>query len=150
MQLAFYKAQFGTWVDREIARRTKGPHSHVEAFFDRVEGDCFSSSWRDGGTRFKNIDVRDGHWDLVRVPCTVEAESMCRTWCEGELGRAYDLAGILIFGMNREHKDKWFCSEIVGAALQEIKIIASDFRPWRVSPNRLYQLAQYNWGETNP
>jgi hypothetical protein len=147
--LGFYLARFGTWVDKAIAAHDGGELSHVEAYWEKRETDnWFSSSWRDGGTRFKNIDAGSGHWRFVNVPATLEFEDRMYEWCRGELGVQYDMSGCLAVALPWRKQDptRWFCSEAISAGLQACNLISRDFIPHRTSPNRLYEIARSNWG----
>jgi hypothetical protein len=146
MLIASYIARYGTWIDRAIAAHDGGRFSHSELVFSN--GDWFSSSWRDGGTRFKRIDPDSGHWELVNVPATLEFEQTIRAWCEGELGVPYDMSGVLAykFFWRKQDPNRWYCSEIVSASLRAARLLAQNFEPHRTSPNGLYELALWNWG----
>ena len=64
MKLAFYKGREDLY-DRLISWWTRGPYSHVELVIS--DNYCMSSSPKDGGIRFKHIDLRPDHWDLVEL-----------------------------------------------------------------------------------
>ena len=57
MQIAFYKAKFGNFTDKIVSAFTFSPYSHCEMVFS--DGICASASLRDGGVRFKYINL--GH-----------------------------------------------------------------------------------------
>lgn len=109
------------WLDR-------GPYSHCELIFS--DGMAASSSFMDGGVRFKYIEFDPVHWDFVPLPDDLEAAA--RIWFEDHQGQAYDLWGNARFllGLLRDSSDKWFCSESIAAALDFID-------PWRFGPNGL-------------
>ena len=65
MELLFYRAEKGNWQDKLIALWTRGIYSHVEIRFS--DGMCFTSSNREGGTRFIDIYIREGVWDVVDI-----------------------------------------------------------------------------------
>lgn len=152
MHLAFYNGrEKGRWLDRLIAAHDggadEGPFSHVELVFDRRPGIynlCFSSSWRDGGVRFKRIWLDDpARWLLIDVPVSQEKAAIVRQWCLRRLGGRYDVPGVLAFKLPlvRQRLNWWFCSEICTAALQQAGLF-DRIRPHRVSPNRLHRMAQ--------
>ena len=151
MHLAFYNGRDnGTWLDRLIAGHDrgadKGPFSHVELVFNRTPGTydlCFSSSWRDGGVRFKRIRLDDARrWTLIELPVSRQRAALVRDWCLRRLGGRYDVPGVLAFKLPlvRQGLNWWFCSEICTAALQQAGLFAA-IQPHRVSPNRLHRLA---------
>jgi hypothetical protein len=161
MKLAFYKAP-GSWWDALIRWQTWGPYSHAELVFDN--GEWFSSAPEDGGTRFKRycegfslgnpedkkIQQRYGtirvetssEWDFVEVPARIGDEAKVYLWCESELNCPYDWAGVLRFAFPflKPSPNKWFCSEVCIAALQQIGLFTG-IKPAYVSPNRLYRIA---------
>lgn len=118
MKVALYKetrpglqglySRLTRWLDR-------GPYSHCEIVFS--DGVSASSSYIDGGVRFKTITYNPEHWDFIEVPDYLEACS--RNWFREHNGEPYDLWGNVrfAFGFARESKGAWFCSEAVMAAL---------------------------------
>jgi hypothetical protein len=131
MIIAFYKSTHtglpGIY-NRLVRWWTKGIYSHCELLFS--DGICASSSYMDGGVRFKQIDLDITKWDFVRVPDHLEVNA--RLWFKMHQGDRYDLLGNLHFviGAVSDDKNKWFCSEAVASALG-IK------EAWRFSPNEL-------------
>lgn len=131
MRLALYKAtrpglqgiysRVVRWVDG-------GPYSHVEILFS--DGVSASSSFIDGGVRFKAIDYDPTHWDFIDLP--VHFEPAARAWFEQHEGARYDLVGNLRFvaWFVPHSKSRWFCSEAVAAALGMPD-------PWRYGPSGL-------------
>lgn len=118
MRVALYKAtrpglqglysRITRWIDH-------GPYSHCEIVFS--DGMSASSSYIDGGVRFKIITYNPEHWDFIEVPDYLEACS--RNWFREHNGEPYDLWGNVrfAFGFARESNGAWFCSEAVMAAL---------------------------------
>lgn len=120
-----------------------GGFAHVELAFS--DGECFSSSSRDGGCRFKAIDIHDSEsWALVNVRATAEQEAAARAFCRAQNGKPYDWLGVFGFILPIRQFDhpgrRWFCSEVVCAALQAAgDPLHTD--PLSTSPNDLYPLA---------
>jgi hypothetical protein len=100
-------------------------YSHNELVFEIKDGmaECASSSARDGGVRFKQIDIFGGRWDVKPLPqYDYAAELRARWWFIEHEGEPYDYLGVVIFIKTlsrfvREHLDRWFCSESIAAAL---------------------------------
>ena len=115
MKLAFYKGREDLY-DRLISWWTRGPYSHVELVIS--DNYCMSSSPKDGGIRFKHIDLRPDHWDLVELEGYDPAYAY--NWFKEHEGRKYDILGILgfVFGPLRQDKKRFFCTEAVGHALK--------------------------------
>jgi hypothetical protein len=107
---------------------TRSPYSHCELVFS--DGIAASSSFADGGVRFKWIEFEPEHWDFIALPA--EREEAAYAWFNAHRGQKYDLMGNLQFIIARIPSDgrKWFCSEAVAAALG-----ISD--PWRFDPATL-------------
>ena len=150
MKLAFYDARWaaagtanGSAFDRAIEYdqwlRGYGAPSrfvHVEFVFDERRcrsrapavqaGDpggalCYSSSPRDGGVRFKRIDLTDGKWSVFSLGTLPPLHlKLALDFCGARLGLRYDWLGIagfvLPFG---EHNDgDRFCSEAAVELMQ--------------------------------
>jgi len=135
MQLRFYKGEFGDYWDKLICFWTRGPYSHVELHFG--DDECFSSSSRDNGVRFKTIPLTD-RWAVVDIGHE-DIKSDVRAWCQSEVGKQYDWAGAIGCGLwlNLSSKNKRFCSEVTMMALDRFKIRHC---PDVLSPNRMYEM----------
>lgn len=158
MKIALYKSTNGNWLDGAInAFSGFGGYSHVELVFS--DGVSFSSTSRgnDGscvyangrpkpdGTRFKNIDYRahPDRWTQVHLGVGPDAEWLMWQFAQSELDARYDFAGCARFVLPfwKEHKTKWFCSEIVLATLQHGGMLKGHV-PHKTSPNRLARLLE--------
>jgi hypothetical protein len=128
MQLAFYKGRTRLF-DRAVQWYTQGPYSHCELVID---GQCYSSSLRDGGVRVKTIDLMSGNWDVVPV---AENQKLALDWFTLHLGDKYDTAGLFGFVLpwRLEARSRWFCSEACAEALGFAK-------SWQLSPNELFRM----------
>lgn len=129
MYAVFYKAEYGDKWDKLVAWKTKGKYSHVELMFS--DGEWFSSSPRDGGTRFKKIDISD-RWDSIYL--NSYREDRIKEFCRKEEGCKYDWLGVVSYGVGIRvaSKYRWFCSEICMAAL--------GYKTTLISPNEMYSL----------
>ncbi|HSZ58626.1 MAG TPA: hypothetical protein VK797_23360 [Tepidisphaeraceae bacterium] len=160
MRLAFYKitAPKATALDRAVNFFSgRGGYAHVELVFSgpRTGGagdaggfESFSSSARDGGTRFKTIDVDDAaSWGLIDIGGSVAQEILVRDFCTAQQGKPYDYLGIVGFIIPVRDFDhpgrRWFCSEICIAALEAGGLLLGPPRPIpeKESPNSLKMLA---------
>lgn len=131
MRAAFYKGTrpgIAGLYNRLVRGWCRSPYSHCELIF--ADGMAASSSYADGGVRFKAIDFSVDRWDFIDLPGADEAAA--RAWFIGQVGRPYDLLGNLgflwrpIVGARRA----WFCSEALAAALGYPE-------PWRYDPATL-------------
>ena len=115
---AFYKgvhAGIPGIYNRGVRWWTRSVYSHVELVFS--SGHCASSSYMDGGVRFKVIDFDPDLWEFVELPKCLEKAAF--QWFIDHRGQPYDLLGNLHFVVAPvgDNKRKWFCSEAVAAAL---------------------------------
>ena len=142
MKLAFYKGTHSGikgLFNKLVRWWTNGKYSHVEAIIEEYcDGTslCASSSWIDGGVRFKVIDFKnDNKWDIVDVP-VFDAER-AKAWFTANDGMKYDTLGLFGFVLRRglEDKNKAFCNESILLS-QGIK------DAYRFDPNSTYVLCQ--------
>ena len=102
------------------------------------DGTCFSSSYLDGGTRFKKIDLKPGRWRRVAVRLNGPVqETALRAWCEERIGREYDWLGIIGFALPGRIQDsgKCYCSEVCAAGLREVlRAFEYSELPRKISP----------------
>lgn len=120
--VAFYRGR-GTFADRVVRYATRSPFSHCELIrADKPprRGDtvtCISASGRDKGVRIKDIELKDGKWDIYAVPWAPED-----AWDRAakHLDQPYELWSMVVsqlFNFRRGKRGKWFCSELVAYAL---------------------------------
>lgn len=130
VQLWFYKAE-GGFYDKLIRLIDRTKYSHVEMYID---GYCYSSSPRDGGVRRKIIHDMS-NWDVVHISVTDTQKQHILNVFSKEYGKKYDWLGAIktTIPFFPNHKDRWFCSEIIAYAL------GLDF-PRKWTPAMLYDL----------
>lgn len=140
IQVAFRK-KASSFYSRFIRLWTWGDYSHSELVFP--DGRAFSSDEADGGTKWRTRPMPPSEWDFLKVPCTVEQVQELVSFCNREDGCKYDKIGIgfsfLPIPVGWQSEDKWFCSEICVAALQQIGFLCG-YTPARISPNALYKI----------
>lgn len=134
MRLALYKGTrpgIPGLYNRLVRWWTRSKFSHAELIFG--DGMAASSSFADGGVRFKRIDFDPAHWDFVDV---AGDEAAARQWFTDRVGAGYDLLGNVgfVLGFVRDASDKWSCAESIAAALGYPD-------PWRYSPAILHSAA---------
>lgn len=141
-RIAFYRGTRPGWpgvYNRAVRLRGRGPYSHVELIFS--DGMAASSSFADGGVRFKRIEFDPAKWDFIDLPAAWEP--CARAWFEdragadGKPGMGYDVMGnvFLAVGFISHSIDKVFCSEAAGGALG----IDQGFR---LEPNTLHPIVK--------
>jgi hypothetical protein len=129
MKVAFYKStRLGLRgiYNRLVRGWECGRYSHCELIFG--DGLSASSSFEDGGVRFKRIEFHPDRWDIIEVPWADEL--FARAWFIRNEGKAYNIIGNLHFlvGFILWHDDKKFCSQ---AILESLGIEDA----WRFGPN---------------
>lgn len=132
MKAAFYKGKHRLF-NRLTAWWDNGIYTHMELVFsDQVAA---SSSFSDGGVRFKSIQFDDSRWDFIELPRKLFNERDARVWFDVNKGRKYDFAGLIRFVADAlpENRTRFFCSE---ACLSALNIKES----WRFTPNSAYIL----------
>jgi len=98
------------------------------------KGLCFSSSERDGGSRFKLAsDVIEKHscnWDLLDVTNNAEAALKMLAFCIDQNGKKYDWPAIVGFKLSQINEDpeKWYCSEVCDRAKQLVGLWPEFYR----------------------
>lgn len=152
MKLAFHIGARGTLFSKLICWKTKSRYSHVELVlqdpdFDNQTSICFSADEKDGGTRFKEIDLSDRtQWELIAIPTNTRNRLAAWKYAEDHLDLRYDWLGILGFVLPwGEHDDNdRFCSEIVCDILQQPDVEGwfPRVKAWEVSPGELYDMVE--------
>jgi len=139
MKVAFQKRE-DTILAGLIRWWTKSPYSHCEILFD--DGLMFSAHPRNHGTRYIESGILNANeWDILMVPTTTVDDIIIRAFCNSQLGCRYDWWGIFfsqIIRLQREHPERWFCSEVCTSALQHIQRIMGA-RPCTFSPGKLFK-----------
>lgn len=136
MKVAFYKGTrsgLAGLYSIGVKSWTRSKYSHAEIVFS--DGMAASSSFADGGVRFKHIDFDPAKWDFIEI---TGDESKARKWFVSHEGKAYDIIGNVgfVIGLIRDGSDKWSCAESIAAALGYLE-------PWRFSPAILYSACSY-------
>lgn len=152
MQLAFYWSKTGTWYDKLVDLCSGGRgFSHVEIHFGN--GTCFSSSPRDGGCRFRLIDM-DDHWDLVDLPFSAYEENriidICRSYCRPRRYVFYQKLACIAVNLHRTHH---FCGRKHGYDWVGVFRFIFPWLPIKLSRHRRFcsevcvQACQFRWSE---
>jgi hypothetical protein len=113
---------------------------------------CYSSSPRDGGVRFKWIDLTDGKWAVVKLGALDDFQlRRALSFCQTRVGMKYDWLAILGFVVRfGEHENnKRFCSDACVELIQNPAVatvvpqrVAQGVMPlvrWRTNPARLFR-----------
>lgn len=133
MKIAFYKGFDGRWLDRVICFFSMSRYSHVELVFE--DGYCASASPRDGGVRFKKININNGRWDIYELESSIDEQSV-RKWFGKHINNNYDFKGAIfgaVFEINVRTKYKKYCSYACAMAI--------GVKP-NLTPGKLYKILQ--------
>lgn len=121
MQIALYKGPPKNDLLHTISHYatrlwTWSKYSHAELVIDGI---CYTSSSRDGGVRWKEIDLNSGRWDVFEISKDDSLKEKALKWFSDHDEDKYDYRNILrfVFPFVGHDKHKWVCYEAVGAAL---------------------------------
>jgi hypothetical protein len=135
LRIAFFKGTktgLAGIYNRGVRWIESGDCSHFELIFS--DGKSASSSYMDGGIRFKDIEYDLDKWYVYDLPWADEKKA--RAYFEARAGKVkYNLAGNIhfVFGFIRGDTDGEFCSEACAGAL--------GFKnPWQFPPNQLHNI----------
>ena len=142
MKIAFYREEKGNWIDHAINIMTKNlGYSHCELVFDNnriiydySDASCFGISGRENKSRFKNINLLNGNWDIYEILFEYNEKEILKE-CQNYLNKKYDYWGILfgwIIPTKWQDDNKWWCSELTGKLIKLEK--------FRISPNKLSRI----------
>ena len=131
--LAFFS---GTGISsRAIEWFSAGNLSHVAAVMP--DGNYLDSRSDCEGAAAPGVQIRpraiEGKEEAVRfvIPCTEQQEKLFWEFLHSQVGKPYDVPGILAFVTNRDWRepDSWFCSELDSAALEYAGIVKRLYLP---------------------
>jgi hypothetical protein len=102
---------------------------------------------RHSGPVIRRIDFPSSLYDFTPVEVTDSQKLQVYRWCEQTIDQSikdnagYDWAGVnrFMFKFLPQHKEDWFCSESVVAALQTVGYFRN-LKAWTISPNKLWKL----------
>jgi hypothetical protein len=95
---------------------------------------CWSSSFMDGGVRWKMIALDPVKWDVIDVPAIDGLRAL--DWFTEHAGAKYDIFGLLATSLPVPHsKKRFFCNEAIGAA-------ANLTEAWRFDPTDFARVVQ--------
>jgi hypothetical protein len=119
MKIASYKSirpGLSGIFSRLVRWWTNSQYSHTELIFS--DGTSASSSFIDGGVRFKEISYDNDHWDFIELPESFN-ETAARLWFIQNENKKYDVLGLVGFVWKRgtQNKNKFYCNESIGEAL---------------------------------
>jgi hypothetical protein len=157
VRVVFFKGR-GGWADTSVRWWTWSPYSHCELVFG--DGTWFGSGTTgEMRTRFRApSDTPDlvgqglpgygpgwadfvKNWDVIQVPMSEEDEAAMRAFCMLEVSCRYDWAGLIfsqLLNLCYHSETKWFCSEVVAAALQKANVHLT-LEPQRYAPGDLFK-----------
>lgn len=150
--IAFYKSKYGNWLDHLISFISRGPFSHVELILDGSLS--FSSSPIKDGVAFRHAEIKDSgetnknndqitfikeRWEFIDLDISFCQYDKIYGFCQDQIGKKYDWLGAIscAFPIVRGDKQRWFCSEIIIAALHKAGLM-TDIKT-NISPSAMYK-----------
>lgn len=126
------------FISRLIAFQTRSEYSHAAILFD--DGMLYESRETYGVRKVPDWSPVGQNVDCFNV--TVTSPGTMRQWLDTQVGKKYDLGSVIRFitrkQESRSDSGRWFCSELVFAALQKGGVNALErIEPWAVSPAML-------------
>ncbi len=130
----------GDPIAKVVRWQTRSPYSH--AAFLLPCGTRVIESYPGVGVRIRHLSREDwDHIDLYEVEkLTLDLSRQVLAFCERERGKGYDWRSVLRFVSRTSAKEngRWFCSELVFAALQHVRIdLLARIEAHNVSPGML-------------
>jgi len=118
MKIAFYKGTksgINGVYNRGVRWLEAGKYSHCELILS--SGISASSSFMDGGVRFKEIEYDLTKWDIFELPWADEQKAL--EYFKANQGKSYNIRGNIHFllGFVRGNSEGLFCSEACAEAL---------------------------------
>lgn len=113
-----------------------GGFCHAELLWD---SDISYTAQPFSGTNYSRHVHRPQNWVVYDLPYCDDGK--IRMWCDSEVGCEYNFAGVMhfVFPFMAQNPKKWFCSEVVVAALQKVGMFPREVA-WRISPNKLKKI----------
>jgi len=132
------------WIARAIRWQTRSVYSHASIVLED-SGSVIEAREFQGVRRisWKEVMASGERMDLFRVKgLTPEAEAVVLQFLWEQMGKPYDYTMVARFISRRqaarEESGKWFCSELVFAALAKAGVkLLERIEPWAVSPGVL-------------
>lgn len=127
-----------SFLSRAIRACSDGKYSHVSIFLD---GYIYEAHIKQGVRKYKS--TWDGANDIIEsiyIKITKEQKKRLKKFLEAQVGKKYDLLGVLsfIWFFLRPKKGQWFCSEYAMVAFMKILGIKSGNYDQKQSPYGFY------------
>lgn len=92
-----------------------------------------------GGVKEREISEHSGYSEIIIINCSTEQRREFWEFMNSQIGKKYDWVGLFGFGFGIHDGRRWFCSEIIAAALNHagIKTVT---KPHKHSPASLYRI----------
>lgn len=137
-------------VSSLIRWQSRGDYAHAALLLPSGQ---VLESWQGAGVRVKTLTDWDGI-DRFAVPSMTEAQwADALGFARSKIGAGYDYWGVARFLSRRRASanDRWFCSELVFAALAHAGVrLFERVEPWAVSPGLLALSPLLNQIPTRP
>ena len=114
---------------------TGGWPSHVDAV--TLDGSLLGAA-PFGGVRLRSPAMLTGRDETIEIPCTLDQRRDFWSFLNDHLGEPYDWLGLIGFPVAVHDRHRWFCSELIAAALHHAGLLEAP-RPHLHSPASLYR-----------
>lgn len=123
-----------------ISKITGHWSNHVEIYIDEK---TLISALPGGVRKYKENEIKNVKEEILEISCTKEQKDIVNSFIISQLNKPYDYLGVLLFSLAPSWNDsrRWFCSELIGAALIKAKIIPTSLS-YRISPGSLYNMCK--------
>lgn len=128
----------GGWI---IRVGTRSEWSHCDMLFD--DGTLIGSTGAHGVEKITLDERFNGPYDIYKyrideIKLTPEEEAKAREFAEAQVGKPYDFTAVFAFALpwreNWSAKRKWFCSELIAAAINSTGRVFARKDAHRVTP----------------
>lgn len=128
-------------ISKLIEWQTRGKYSHAAILID----DTLYEAWQGWGVGVRKkekwyFSAGNSVTSLFQFQHMQKHEQRLQDFLEAQLGKKYDYLAVLRF-ITRTHvlpneKNRWFCSELVAAAMDSVGLpLFHNTKPWEVSPD---------------
>lgn len=131
-------------VSEIIKFATLSQFSHVAIMINNV---VYEATFKRGVIKSSFKDFCDRYPDRECVSIRNVNEDAAETWLSLQLGKEYDYGALYSFYMRPDWEDdkKWFCSELVAAALVKAGALKLKMKASRITPRDLWNSCKMRW-----
>lgn len=140
MRVLLFRGKGRGPVANMICWQTRSPYHHAALEFYNGLNYYIIESYQGKGVQETTLKSMDGVDAFMVKDMGIQQTYEAEAFAQAQLGHRYDYRGVFRFLTRKpaEENGKWFCSELVFAALQAAGInLLQRIDPWAVSPGHL-------------